>query len=79
MFAYMTGETLEEMKDSLKENNNKTSPAPDLINLVADNTTEDLADTVDDGAADESANRLEDHSDLIYELGLLNLPGSILT
>ena len=83
LFAYMTNETLEEMKQKLKENTIEGINIEEIVvDFLAENTEEELTDTVEDVTAAAKETSTIDPTDFLNELlesdmGFVeNLPGS---
>ena len=66
----MTNETLEEMKQYLKENNIMMSSEVEetIMELLAENTREELNDTEEDVAAAAKETVVDDPIDFMYQL-----------
>ena len=70
LFAYMTNETLIEMKQYLEGNKIMMSSEAEetLVELLAENTREELNDTEEDVAAAANETTIDDPIDFMYEL-----------
>ena len=69
LFAYMTNETLEEMKKALKEYNIVSTHTEEIVmDFLVENTAEELTDTVEDVMAVVKETTTIDPTDFLYEL-----------